>query len=276
MKKAILITIAICFTTFLTKAQNNFTHSGLVVKTPYHMIIGDNLNRKLWVRHIKGKAGTSNALDHLYLNYNTGKAVYIGYGGQNSNLNLSGKMRFGQTGSLTSAATWGGYGTLGNNWIWINGKRTRLVDAPSSALAFTPTGSFVFASSSQTGPAYSEITSTRNNMWIYNTGGVKILPTPDRYELEVDGTGRFKEVLVEEGWSDYVFDDDYALPTIDEQMGSIKEKGHLANFQSEEEMGGEINIGDVTKRQQQTIEELMLYIGQLNNRIEALETKLSE
>jgi len=120
-------------------------------------------------------------------------------------------------------------------------------------------------------------------MIIYNNGGIKINGSTTRNALEVVGTGRFYEVLVENDWSDYVFYDDYKLPSINEQLAFVEDNGHLANFQSEEEMDGKINIGDVTKRQQQTIEELMLYIGQLNEvnnslvkRVEALEIKLNE
>jgi len=107
-------------------------------------------------------------------------------------------------------------------------------------------------------------------------GYVGIGTTDPQNKLEVCGTGRFEEVLVDEDWCDFVFDEDYNLPSIDEQIDFIEDKGHMTNFQSEEAMAGEVNLGDVTKRQQQTIEELMLYIGQLNNRIQALESTLDK
>lgn len=108
------------------------------------------------------------------------------------------------------------------------------------------------------------------------SGYVGIGTTNPQHKLEVCGTARFTEVLVDEGWCDFVFDKDYNLPSIDEQLNFIEDKGHLANFQSEEAMAGEVNLGDVTKRQQQTIEELMLYIGQLNNRVQVLESTLNK
>ncbi len=101
-------------------------------------------------------------------------------------------------------------------------------------------------------------------MRIEDNGYVGIGTATPQYKLDVCGQIRSEEVVVENNWCDYVFDEDYSLKSIDEQVEFIEENGHLANFESEVEMAGEINIGDVTKRQQQTIEEQMLYIGQLN------------
>lgn len=101
-------------------------------------------------------------------------------------------------------------------------------------------------------------------MRIEYNGNVGIGTTNPQYKLDVCGRIRGKEVIVEDGWCDYVFAEDYSLKSIDEQVEFIEENGHLLNFESAATMAGEINVGDVTKRQQQTIEEQMLYIGQLN------------
>ena len=96
--------------------------------------------------------------------------------------------------------------------------------------------------------------------------------TPDN-KLDVKGTIRAEEVKVELGWSDYVFYDDYQLPTLQEEATHIEEKGHLLGFESEADMGGEIQLGDVSKRQQAKIEEMMLHLIEMNTRLEKLENE---
>ncbi len=111
------------------------------------------------------------------------------------------------------------------------------------------------------------------------SGNVGIGTTSPQNALDVCGTVRSNEVKVESGWCDYVFYDDYQLPTLKEEAQHIESKGYLAGFESEAEMNGEINLGDVTKRQQEKIEQMMLHIIKMNERLENLEmenTQLKE
>ncbi len=110
-------------------------------------------------------------------------------------------------------------------------------------------------------------------IYVKASGDVGIGTTSPSHRLDVCGTARAREVLVEEGWCDYVFEEDYNLPSIEEQMKHIETYGYMPNFESAETMDGEINLGDITKRQQQTIEEQMLYIGQLNEDNKILKTQ---
>ena len=91
------------------------------------------------------------------------------------------------------------------------------------------------------------------------------------FGLAVNGKIRAKEVIVESGWSDFVFEDDYNLPTLKEEKLFIKQKGHLIGFESEEAMGGMIQMGDVVNRQQQKIEESVLHLIELDEKIQELE-----
>ncbi len=111
------------------------------------------------------------------------------------------------------------------------------------------------------------------DMVISSNGNVGIKNTSPQNELDVCGTIRGSEVKVEEGWCDFVFAKDYQLPTLKEEAQHIQEKGHLSGFDSAEEMNGEIKLGDVTKKQQLKIEEMMLHIIQLSDRLEKLEVE---
>jgi len=93
--------------------------------------------------------------------------------------------------------------------------------------------------------------------------------TPDN-KLDVKGMIRAEEIKVELGWSDYVFYDDYQLPTLEQEEAHIEAKGHLLGFESEEDMAGEIQLGDVSKRQQAKIEEMMLHLIEMKKEIEQL------
>ncbi|TGV02135.1 hypothetical protein [Flavivirga rizhaonensis] len=62
-----------------------------------HVNIGGDGNYRLRVRHIDGKHFTSTSVDDLYLNHNTGEDVFVGFGGQDSNLFASGNVGIGTT-----------------------------------------------------------------------------------------------------------------------------------------------------------------------------------
>ncbi|WP_369014656.1 hypothetical protein [Flavobacterium anhuiense] len=74
-----------------------------------------------------------------------------------------------------------------------------------------------------------------------------------------------------ENWSDFVFKEEYKLPTIAEVERHIKEKGHLENIPSEEEvLKNGINLGEMNAKLLQKIEELTLYAIKQNQEIENL------
>ncbi len=157
-----------------------------------HVNIGGEKNYRLRTRHVDGKDYESSNLDDLFLNYNTGKHVRVGFGGKDSNMYVSGKV---------------GIGT--NN--------------PDATLA-------------------------------------------------VNGNIHTKEVKVDlNGWPDYVFEDDYKLPTLQEVEDHITEKGHLENIPSAAEVTENgIQLGEMNAKLLQKIEELTLYMIEQNKKTEAL------
>lgn len=93
----------------------------------------------------------------------------------------------------------------------------------------------------------------------------------DTYRLSVDGKVRATAVKVYTDWADYVFEDDYSLPTLKEVEKHIKEKGHLKDIPSAKEVEENgIDVGEMNKLLLQKVEELTLYVIKLNKEIEEL------
>jgi hypothetical protein len=81
-------------------------------------------------------------------------------------------------------------------------------------------------------------------------------------KLAVNGLIHAKEIKVDLlSWPDYVFDKEYDLPTLAEVAKSIAANGHLPNVPSAKEIETSgLELGKLTKIQQEKIEELTLYL----------------
>jgi hypothetical protein len=98
-----------------------------------------------------------------------------------------------------------------------------------------------------------------------SNGNVGIGVASPVYKLEVCATIRAKEVRVETGWCDYVFEKDYKLRTVDELDKYINENKHLPGVASANEVETEgLNVGEMNKAMMEKIEELTLYVIQLS------------
>ncbi|MGS2738794.1 hypothetical protein [Sinomicrobium sp. M5D2P17] len=98
---------------------------------------------------------------------------------------------------------------------------------------------------------------------------------PGTWKLAVNGNIRAKEIKVETGWSDFVFEDNYNLPTLEEVEQHIKEKGHLKDIPSAKEVEANgIFLGEMNAKLLQKIEELMLYTIKQEKRILQLEEEI--
>lgn len=93
----------------------------------------------------------------------------------------------------------------------------------------------------------------------------------ENWKLAVNGKVRAKEVKVETGWSDFVFESDYALPSLEEVEQHINEKGHLKDIPSAKEVAENgILLGEMDSKLLQKIEELTLYMIEMNKEIKTL------
>ncbi|MCX2679349.1 hypothetical protein OOZ15_05285 [Galbibacter sp. EGI 63066] len=94
---------------------------------------------------------------------------------------------------------------------------------------------------------------------------------PGSWKLAVNGKIRAKEIKVETSWSDFVFEDNYTLPTLEEVEQHILEKGHLQNIPSAKEVEENgVYLGEMDAKLLQKIEELTLYTIEQQKEIELL------
>ena len=96
--------------------------------------------------------------------------------------------------------------------------------------------------------------------------------------LAVDGSIGAREVVVEgSGWSDFVFEKEYVLPTLKEVENHILTKGHLKDIPSalEIEKTG-ITLGQMDAKLLQKIEELTLYVIALDKESKIRQHKIED
>lgn len=89
------------------------------------------------------------------------------------------------------------------------------------------------------------------------------------HKLTVEGSIGAREIKIQTGvWSDFVFEEDYHLPTLEEVEKHIKEKGHLKDIPSAMEVKENgVFLGEMDAKLLQKIEELTLYVIELNKKI---------
>ncbi|MAU15625.1 MAG: hypothetical protein CMH48_09925 [Muricauda sp.] len=104
-------------------------------------------------------------------------------------------------------------------------------------------------------------------------GGISV---PSAYKMAIDGKLIAEEVRVEVSgtWPDYVFEKAYPLLSLKEIQKHIEEKGHLPKMPSAKEVKANgIELGEMNRLLLEKIEELTLYIIQLESEINQLKSK---
>jgi len=91
-------------------------------------------------------------------------------------------------------------------------------------------------------------------------------------DISANGKITTKEVEVTlTGWPDYVFDEEYQLTPLSEVEKFVKENGHLPGIKSAKEIEENgLSLGEMNKNLMEKVEELTLYIIQLQKEVDAL------
>ncbi|MCH5718213.1 hypothetical protein [Niabella hibiscisoli] len=111
----------------------------------------------------------------------------------------------------------------------------------------------------------------------YGKVGIGTMTPVEGYRLTVAGKITGKELKIQQvsGWADYVFFPSYQLRSLAEVEAHIKEKGHLPEVPSADEIqkneGYELGAMDATLLKK--IEELTLYAIQMEKEIKSLKSE---
>ncbi|GGB06535.1 hypothetical protein GCM10011511_32490 [Puia dinghuensis] len=109
----------------------------------------------------------------------------------------------------------------------------------------------------------------------YFTGGNVLIgktsQTNSGYILDVNGNGRFNQVVVNTGGADFVFDPAYHLSSLPELQKYVQANHHLPDIAPAAEMQQKgVDLGDNQTRLLQKVEELTLYLIQQDKELKAL------
>jgi hypothetical protein len=120
---------------------------------------------------------------------------------------------------------------------------------------------------------------TVSTLFMQNNGAtVQIGNTavPTGYTLSVAGKAICTELRVQltGAWPDYVFDEKYKLPDFNTLRNYIKENKHLPNIPAAKDIEKSgMEVGDMQRRMMEKIEELTLYVLELEKKVSALKKK---
>jgi len=111
--------------------------------------------------------------------------------------------------------------------------------------------------------------------WDGTNGNVGIGTNTPVYKLDVCGTVRAKEIIVQTGWCDYVFNKDYKLRSLNEVELYIDQNKHLPDVPSanEVETNG-VKVAEMDSLLIKKVEELTLYVIDQNKQIQQLQKKV--
>ncbi len=109
-------------------------------------------------------------------------------------------------------------------------------------------------------------------------GSSSIVPAAG-YKLSIDGKVICEELKVQlnSSWPDYVFEDDYHLPSLESLERSVMARKHLPGIPSAADVTAQqgVELGDMQKRLLEKVEELYRYMFRLNNENKQLKAELN-
>ncbi len=218
----------------------------------------------------EAKVGKLNVDNKLFVNYD-GK-VGIETTSPSEKLEVNGGI------SITGKNSTGSTNNFYNLIQFKNSSHAAIVYNPGETnelmFGFHSNGNFYWGRGQQNNNGYSMHLSKDGDLKVYNSVGIGCTPGLDNYKLNVNGKIRATEIQVETGWADFVFEDDYNLMPLQELDSYIKENKHLPEIPTTKEVEENgISVGEMNAKLLQKVEELTLYIIQLEERVSELENK---
>ncbi|NLR77459.1 hypothetical protein [Chitinophaga eiseniae] len=123
------------------------------------------------------------------------------------------------------------------------------------------------------------VNNNTDNLFVIKANGNIGIGAPDTkgYKLAVNGAGVFTRVVVKAytNWPDYVFATDYSLPSIAALEQYVATHQHLPEIPSAKEVveNGQ-DLGEMNRLLLKKVEELTLYIIQLNKRVDEQQAQI--
>ena len=200
----------------------------------------------------------------------TDTTVDLSWSGATDNVGVTGYIVYQDNAVLANNVTSTSYQVTGLSAATAYDFKVRALDAAGnesgdSNIVSVTTTSGSGGGSGSTSSIWSESGSTASYSGEVAIGRASV---PSGYKLAVDGHIRTREVRVDQDtWPDYVFEEGYDLPTLEEIQKHIEEKGHLINMPSAQEVESNgLELGEMNKLLLEKIEELTLYLIDLQNK----------
>lgn len=119
--------------------------------------------------------------------------------------------------------------------------------------------------------------SFKANAYNFVEGNVGINTESPQYKLDVAGTIRAREIIVNSTGADFVFAEDYQLRPLSEVKAFVQENKHLPEIQSAQDMQEDgVSVSELQTKLLQKIEELTLYILQQEEAIQELRQEVEQ
>nr|WP_319570996.1 hypothetical protein [uncultured Draconibacterium sp.] len=239
-----------------------------------HSLLLDRIGGKATIKAINSSSNGSMVIDPA----SDGDAIYLGHY-VNSNTYISsggGKVGIGTSSAREKLDVRGTVRVIpsSNNYSLlldrIGGKAT------IKAINSSSNGNMVIDPASD-GDAILLGHYVNSNTYISTGGGQVGIGTTKvgSHKLAVEGSIGAREIKVESsGWSDFVFDEEYELKSLDEIEKFIIANKHLPDIPSEAEVGKKgINLGEMDAKLLQKIEELTLYLLEMKKELSGVKEK---
>jgi hypothetical protein len=239
-----------------------------------------------WGSDIDSRPQSSISTDNVFIGSLSGldiiKSVNNVFIGTNSGRNVISSLGYN-----TFLGSNSGYGAFGGNNVFLGNRAGYSATGSSNVFIGNYAGynepnsnRLSINNNSTTIPLiYGKFKNTQGSEEEENQVGINTISIPAGFTFAVGGKAVCEEVKVALRnssliWPDFVFNDEYCLPSLKEVEKHIKEKGHLQNIPSAlDVLKDGIFVGEMNAKLLQKIEELTLYALQQQKELEQQKEK---